>query len=180
MHFIEQLTKKYNGKYSADLTKVFYSPSGKITYQPKKGIIEVDGTKIKIAYNEAGGTMRSTEPVRIILMLDKDYDKKLDIFPSIYFNYITDLIFQPKGLTIPKRLKRQFSFRGNPELLKKLVTDKPFCDALLDENFFLILDDEYPMSLMLTPAYGIMDLAHFEKMILILKKIEFYIKSNNT
>lgn len=176
MNFIQLLVEKYNGEYSAELTKTFYSPIGKFTYQPKQGIIEIDGTKIKISLNETGGAMATVEPVRIVLFLDKDYSKRLNIYPSIKLNYITDLFLQPKGLVIPKALKRQFSFRGDKELLKSLITDQVFCDTLVNEEFYLTLDDHFPKSLMLTPAYGIYDTEHFEKMILLLKRAESYIK----
>ncbi len=177
MNFIQQLVEKYNGDYSQELTKTFHSPMGTLTYQPKEGIIVVDGTKIKISLNEAGGAMRTTDPFRIVLFLDKDYYKRLEIYPSINFNYLTDLLFQPKGLVIPKVLKRRFSFRGDVELLKKLVSDRIFCDNLMHEEFYLTLDDKFPKSLMLTPAYGIFGIEHFEKMIVLLKRIEYYIKA---
>lgn len=180
MNFIQQLVEKYNGEYSSELTKTFYSPMGKLTYQPKQGTIVVDETKIKISFKEAGGAMRNTEPIRIVLFLDKNYSKRLSIYPSLNLNYITDLFLQPKGLVIPKLLKRQFSFRGDSELLKNLVKDQIFCETLLNEEFYLTLNDRFPKSLMLTPANGIYDIEHFEKIIVLLKTTESYIKCNFT
>lgn len=180
MNFIEQLVEKYDGKYSEELTKRFYTPGGKITYQPKNGLINIDGTKIKISLNEAGGIMRSTDPIRVVLFLDKDYKKELSIYPGVLLNYIIDFIFQPKGLKIPKFVRKQYSFRGNYELIKKLAADKVFCEAIVDDNIYITLDKKFPKSLMLTPAYGIYDLDHFENLILILKRIELSIKNETT
>jgi hypothetical protein len=180
MNFIEQLVEKYEGKYSEELTKRFYTTGGKITYQPKNGLIDIDGTKIKISFNEAGGIMRSTDPIRVVLFLDKDYKQELSIYPGILLNYITDLIFQPKSLNIPKFVRKQYSFRGDYTLIKKLASDSIFCESIVADNIYITLDRKYPKSLMLTPAYGIYDLEHFENLILILKRIELSIKNKST
>ena len=51
MNFIEKIVEKYNGEYSEDPIKRFNWIGGKITYQPKSGLIEVDGTKLKVSFN---------------------------------------------------------------------------------------------------------------------------------
>jgi hypothetical protein len=72
MNFIEKIVEKYNGEYNEEQIKRFNGIGGKITYQPKSGVIEVDGTKLKISFKEAGGVMRTSDPIRIDLFLDKD------------------------------------------------------------------------------------------------------------
>lgn len=62
MNIIQEIIEKYNGKYSEDLNTTVSSPIGQLVYQPKRGIIEVDGTKISIGLNEVGGAMPVTEP----------------------------------------------------------------------------------------------------------------------
>jgi len=41
MDIIQELTKKYSGEYSDDLTKNVNRPIEKYIYQPKSGILEV-------------------------------------------------------------------------------------------------------------------------------------------
>jgi len=180
MNFIQKIVEKYEGSYNEELTKKFYSPGGTLTYQPKSGLIKVGGTKIRIEHKEAGGAMPTTDPIRIVLFLESDYKQILSIYPSINLNYITDLIFQSKNLKIPKEIRKQFSFRGNQELIKKLALDNTFCDSINNEDIYITLDRTYPKSLMLTPAYGIENMEHFEKLILITKRIELHIKSKTT
>ena len=97
------------------------------------------------------------------------------MYPGINLNRITN-IFYHKGLEIPKKVRRQFSFRGNKELIKKVVLDQGFCENILNEEIYLVIEKRFPMSLMLTPAYGIYSLEQFDKLLLILKHIEAKIK----
>ena len=180
MNFIQKIVEKYGGDYSEELTKRFNWFGQKITYQPKFGVIKVGGTLISINLKEAGGAMRTTDPIRIVLFLDKDYGTKLSVYPSINLNIITDLIFQPKSLKVPKLIKKQFSFRGDFSLIKKLLANKLFYESISNEDIYLTLDKTFPQSLMLTPAYGIYSMEHFDKLITILKQIEATIKSKST
>ena len=175
MNFIEQLVDRYDGHYSEDPIKKTYTPGGKHTFQPKRGIFLVEGTKITISYNDVGGAFRSTDPIRIVLHLDKNYHLDFSMYPSINLNRITNYFYH-KGLEIPKRVRRQFSFRGNKELIKKVVLDGKFCENILNEEVYLVIEKRFPKSLMLTPAYGIYSLEQFDKLIFILKHIEARIK----
>ena len=82
------------------------------------------------------------------------------------------LFFQPKSLKIPKKVSRQFSFRGNKALIKKLATDSIFCNAILDENIYITIRKNSTKKLIITPAFGIDDMVHFDKLVFILKRIE--------
>ena len=177
MNFIEKIVENYNGEYTEEPIKRFNWIGGKITYQPKSGLIEVDGSKLKVSFKEAGGVMKSTDPIRIVLFLDKDYNARLSVYPSLVLNYFSDIIWQPKSLNIPKSIKKQFSFRGNYDLIKKLASDELFCETILNEEIYITLDNRFPKSLMVTPAYGIYDMEHFQKLVLIAKRIEFNIKN---
>lgn len=101
MNIIEELTKKYNGNYSEELTKNVNSPFGKFIYQPKSGIIEIDGTKISVNISEIDGAIPVTEPFRITLYLDKTYEIELDIFPKDLWNKFLDFILPKRTEFIP-------------------------------------------------------------------------------
>lgn len=172
MNFLQQIVDAYDGEYWQDPLKKIHSPGGLITYQPKGGILNIDGTKIIINFKEAGGVSRPIEPIRIILKLKQDPNKVLSIYPCTYGSYLLDLIFKHKGLNIPKKVSNQFSFRGNKQLIMELVKDPAFCISLMGESIYITLNKKKPKNLLLTPEYGIYSLEHFDKLILILKTIE--------
>ena len=178
MNFIQKIVEAYDGHYSQDVMKKFHTPGGMMTYQPTSGLIQVGGSEISINFKEAGGILRATDPVRIILRLKGDFKRNLSISPCSYLDYILDALFFSKGINIPKKIRNQFSFRGNKKLIEQLVSDEEFTDAILDEFVYITLNSDKPERLMLTPAYGIRDLNHFDNLISILKIIEAKIKSN--
>ncbi|PHR72195.1 MAG: hypothetical protein COA67_05135 [Lutibacter sp.] len=177
MNIIEELIEKYNGKYSEDLTKSLNSPIGKYVYQPKKGVIHVDGTKISINLNDVGGAMPVTEPFKIILHLDKMYEYKLIIFPKGLGNKLLDLILPKRSEFIPKAMRKQFLFEGNKDLLKQLTSDKIFAENIINERIYIGTGKKPTNRIVLTPEYGINDIEQFEKFVSILKRIEYQIKT---
>ena len=177
MNIIQELTDKYNGKYSEDLTKNVNSPIGKYIYQPKNGIIEVDGTKISINLNEVGGAMPVTEPFRITLHLDKTYETKLTIFPKDLWNTFLDFILPKRRAFVPKPILKQFWLGGNKYLLKQLASDKIFTENIINERIYIETGDKPTNRIVLTPEYGIKDIDQFEKFVSVLKQIENKIKT---
>lgn len=177
MSIIQELTEKYSGKYSEDLTKSVNSPIGKYIYQPKRGIIEVDGTKISINLNEVGGATPVAEPFRIILHLDKAYDTKLTVFPKGLWDDFLDFILLKKWGFIPKPIRKQFWFGGNKDLINQLANDKIFIENIINERIYIETGDIPTNKIVLTPEYGITDIAQFEKFVSVLKRIEYKIKT---
>ncbi len=177
MNIIQELTEKYSGKYSEDLTKNVNSPIGKYVYQPKNGIIEVDGTKISINLSEVGGAMPVTEPFRITLHLDKIYQTELTIFPIDSWNKFLNFIFPKRREFVPKPILKEFWFGGNIDLLKQLASDKNFCEKIINERVYIETGFKTTDRIILTPEYGIKDIEQFEKFVSVLKIIEDKIKN---
>ena len=177
MNIIQELTEKYSGKYSEDLTKSVNSPIGKYVYQPKSGIIVVDGTKISINLNEVGGAMPVTEPFRITLHLDKFYETELSFFPVDLWNVFLDFVLPKRREFIPKPIRKQFSFSGNIDLLKQLASDKLFTENIINERIYIKTGDKPTNRIVLTPENGIKDIEQFEKFVSVLKRIENKIKN---
>ena len=177
MNIIEELSKKYNGNYSEEHAKNVNSPIGKYTYQPKKGLIEVDGTKISVNLNEVGGATPTAEPFRIILYLEKFYQTELTIYPKDLWNQLIDFVFPRNKENIPVRIRKQFLFSGDKTLIKQLGTNKEFAKYLVNEKVYIRTDRKQTERIVLTPAHGIEDIHQFEKFIAILKIIEKAIKT---
>tara|TARA_R110000868_G_scaffold108381_2_gene295898 strand:+ start:767 stop:1324 length:558 start_codon:yes stop_codon:yes gene_type:complete len=178
MNIIQELTEKYNGKYSEDLAKNVNSPIGKYVYQPKNGIIEVDGTKISINLNEVDGAMPVTEPFRITLHLDKTYETELTIFPKDLWNEFLDFILPKRRAFIPKPILKQFWFGGNKDLLKQLASDKIFTENIINERIYIeTMPNKSTDRIVLTPENGIKDINQFEKFVSVLKRIENKVKT---
>jgi len=176
MSIIQELTEKYNGKYSEDPTTSFNSPAGKYSYQPKTGIINIDGTKISINLNEVGGAMYGTEPFRITLYLDKKYRIEFNMFPKSLWNSFLDFINPSQAISIPRSVRREFSFGGNKNLINQLVSDKVFIENIKSEHIYIGTIENPTNRIVLTPMHGIKDIAYFEKYVTILKQIECKIK----
>jgi len=177
MNIIQELTEKYSGKYSEDLTKSVNSPIGKYVYQPKSGIIEVDGTKISINLNETSGAMPITEPFRIALHLDKFHETELSIFPKDLWNVFLDFVLPKRRAFFPKTVRKQFWFSGNKDLLKQLASDKLFTENIINERIYIKTGDKPTNRIVLTPENGIKDIEQFEKFVTVLKRIEYKIKN---
>ena len=178
MNIIQELTEKYSGKYSEDLSKNVNSPIGKYVYQPKNGIIEVDGTKISINLNEVGGAMPVTEPFRITLLLDKTYETELNVFPKDLWSEFLDFILPKRRAFVPKTILKQFWFGGNIDLIKHIVSDKTFTENIIDERIYIeTMPNKLTDRIVLTPEYGIKDIEQFEKFVFVLKRIENKIKT---
>ena len=180
MNLIEELVKKYEGKYSEEAKKGINFPSGKITFQPQLGVVEIDGTRIAIGINALGGAARTAEPYRIVLYLDKNYETEFEIYPKTFFAKITEFIISNNNSHIPKTISTQYRFKGNEQLIRKLGSDKSFCEKILNDKLFIFYRKKYPKSIVLTPSHGIKNLDQFEKFLMILKLIERHIKGNST
>lgn len=176
MNSIQKLTEKYSGKYSEDVTKSVNSPAGKYVYQPKNGIIEVDGTKISINLDEVSGAMPVSEPFRITLHLDKTYETELTVFPKDLWNNFVEFILPKRSAFIPKPIRKQFWFGGNKNLIKQLASDNVFTENIINERVYIETGDKPVNRIVLTPEYGIRDINQFEKFVSVLKTIENKIK----
>jgi hypothetical protein len=177
MNIIEESTKKYNGNYSEELTKNVSTPIGRYIYQPKSGILEIDGTKISVNINEVGGAMPVTEPFRITLHLDKTYQTELTIFPKNLWNGLLDFISPKRREFIPKPIRKQFCFGGNNTLIKKLASDRLFVENITNEKIYIQTGNKQTNRITLTPERGIENLNQFEKFVTILKLVENKIKT---
>lgn len=178
MNFIEELVKKYEGSYSEETKKSSIYSSGKYTFHPQNGVLELDGTKISINLNAVGDASRTAEPYRIVLYLDRDYEITLHIYPKNWFKKLWHLLFPQKHQTLPDAIKKQFSFSGNQRIINALGSDSLFCENIDHEKTYIHLGKKFPKCIILTPAHGIDDLDQFEKFLQILKHIESAIKNN--
>ncbi len=179
MNIIQELAIKYSGKYSEELPITMYSSMGKLFYQPKNGIFEIDGSKIRINLKEVGGADPVTEPFLITLYLGKTYETELSIFPKTLWNNFLDLIRPKFKGHIPKQLRNQFSFVGNRALIKELTSDQVFAENIKNERVYIRMGNEPINRIILTPEYGIRDIDQFESFVLVLKRIEIKIKAIN-
>jgi len=177
MSIIQELTEKYNGKYSEESTTSFNSPAGKYSYQPKSGIINIDGTKISINLNEVGGAMYGTEPFRITLYLDKKYGIEFNIFRKSFWSSFIDFINPSRVISIPRSVRKEFSFGGNKDLIKQLVSDNVFIENIKNEHIYIATIENPTNRIVLTPMHGIKDIAQFEKYVTILKRVENKVKN---
>ncbi|OIQ26996.1 MAG: hypothetical protein BM564_13530 [Bacteroidetes bacterium MedPE-SWsnd-G2] len=177
MSFIKEIVDAYDGGYLEEVKKKFYSPGGQFSYQPMKGVITVDGTKISISFNETQGVLSPVDPVRIILHLDVKSNISLNIFPSTYWDSIVNYFAYPKPNNGSKKLNSQFSFRGDKQLINKLLIDQVFIENIVDEYFYITINKSDTNKVLLTPAHGIQNLDHFKKMMNVLKQIESQIKA---
>ncbi|GHC66661.1 hypothetical protein, partial [Ulvibacter litoralis] len=180
MNIIEELVKKHHGKYSQDPKKASNLTSGRFTFQPQQGILTIDGTKVSININAVGGAAETAEPYRIVLHLEKNYESSLEIFPKTSLRRILDFFISKSKPTNSEIANKQFSFNGNNQLIRKLGTDNAFCTKLQHEKVFILISRKQPKHIVLTPAHGIDDIEHLEKLLSILKMIEGKIKSKNT
>ena len=179
MNLIEELVEKYTGSYSEEAKKTSVYSSGKYTFHPQNGVLELDGTKISINLNAVEGASRTAEPYHIVLYLDKEYQKPLKIFPKSLLKKLWYGAFPQKHSSLPDTIKKQFSFFGNQVLIDALGKDADFCKKIYNEKTFILLGKKFPKCIILTPAHGIVDLDQFEKFLQILKHIEAAIKSDN-
>ena len=177
MNIIEELSKKYNGSYSEEQPKSVNSPIGKYLYQPKTGLIEIDGSKIGVNIDSVGGAIPVAEPFRITLYLDKNYQTDLTIFPKSTWNRMTDIVFAKSNENIPERIRHQFKFVGERNLIKKLGSNAEFINGLMNEKVYIKTDRKKANRIVLTPALGIKNIEQFEKFISVLKIIEKAIKT---
>lgn len=177
MNIIEEIAKKYGGNYEEKRTKYITTSNGQYIYQPKKAIFEIDGTKISLNSNEVGGAMPVTEPLRVILHLDKIYKTELTIFPKDFWNDFLDYIMPKRRDFIPPLLRKQFWFRGDKTFLIKLVSDKILTENLLNERVYIETKPKETDRIILTPESGIESVDQFERFVVILKQIEEKIKT---
>ncbi|WP_040253229.1 hypothetical protein [Psychroserpens mesophilus] len=178
MSIIQEITEKYNGEYSENPTASFNSPAGKYSYQPKKGIINIDGSKISINLNEVGRAMYGTEPFRITLYLDNEYQTEFNLFPKDLWNKFLDFLFPKRRAFVPPKILKQFWFGGDIKLIRKITSDKLFNDSIIDERIYIeTMPGKSTNRIVLTPERGINNIEHFEKFISILKLVENKIKN---
>jgi len=179
MSIIKEISEKYNGKYSEDPTASFNSPSGKYSYQPKNGIINIDGSKISINLNEVGGAMYGTEPFRITLYLDKKYPTEFNLFPKDLWNKLLDFLFPKRREFIPRQVLKQFWFGGDKKLIKRISSDKLFNESIINERIYIeTMPKKTTDRIVLTPERGINNIEHFEKFVDILRLVENKIKNS--
>ena len=180
MNLIEELVKKYEGSYSEETKKSSIFTSGQFNFHPQNGVLELDGTKITLNINAVTGASQTAEPYRLVLYLDQDYEMPLQIFPKSVFKRLWFWLFPQNHTTLPKTIKKWFSFHGNQQVIDALGKDAKFCEMIHNEKTFILLGKKFPKCVILTPAYGIDDLNHFEKLLQILKRIEAAIKTKSS
>ena len=168
MNLIEELVEKYSGKYSEEVKKSSIYPSGKYSFHPQEGVIEIDGTKISVNIQAIGDAARVAERYRIILHLKQNWKKQLEIYPRSFLGRMAHSLFNKYSA----ELLREFLIKGDDSIVNKLVNDKSLLNLIRGEKVFIVLKKAIPNKIILRPAHGINDLDQFEKFLFILKLIE--------
>ncbi len=176
MSILEELVEKYGGNYQESPKVSINFPSGKHSFQPQKGLLIVDGSKISISITEVSDAARTAEPFRITLYFDKVYKTTLTMYPKSIWNRLKDVLFPSKTRFIPRKVDKQFYIDVNKKVCEKLVNNKVFVENILNEQIYIRTQHENITRIILTPAYGINDVEHLEKFITVLKQIEKVIK----
>ena len=172
MDIIEELVKKYHGEYSKSHETASNMAGGRYTFQPERGIVKIEGTKISININAVGGAAETAEPYRIVLHLNKAYNSTLEIYPKSTIRRLFDFFISSNQPTNSNLINKRFTFKGNKQIIEKLGIDNVFCKKIKDEVIYIVINKKYPKRIMLTPAYGIDNVEHLEKLLSILKIIE--------
>lgn len=180
MNIIEEIAKKYEGNYTEESIRGSNYPSGKYTFHPQEGVIIIGDSKIILNIKAVGGAARTAEPYRIVLFLDKDYQKKLEIFPKTSFQKFIALFNSNHSTGIRESIQKQFRISGDNLLIEQLLNDHAFCQNILGEKIFILIGKKYPKRIVLSPSYGIDNLDQFEKYLAILQQIEMKVKCNST
>lgn len=181
MNIVEELAKKYEGVYSEESMRGVTFPQGRYTFQPQKGVINVEGTIISVNIKAVGGAARTAEPYRIMLQLDKDYKiAPLEIFPRSFFNRLFREFFPiSRSNSVEDVINKEFSFKGKDTLVKTIMSNSILSKNLKNEFFFIVISKKFPQHIVLTPKYGVGDLTQFEKFLVILKQIEREVIENS-
>jgi len=180
MNIVEEISKKYEGQYNEEAFRGSNYPSGKYTFHPQEGIIQIGDSKVIINIKAVGGAARTAEPYRIVLFLDKDYQKKLEIFPKTTFQKFIGLFNSNHSTGIRDSIRKQFRITGDKSLTEQLLNDQKFCENIIGEKIYILIGQKYPKRIILSPSYGIDDLDQFEKFLAILQQIESKINGKST
>ena len=166
---IKKIVDKYKGKYQEFEIKKIHTPFGKYEIQPLKGTINIDNTIITINKNENIGIQLlnqdtvEKEPFRIILHLQNN-KSTLNIYPKSKIKKILSKLIN--------KTNKQFEFKGDKELVRRLSTDRTLQTLLFDKNYFVSVNQNYPNKLMLIPEQKNVSIADYELIFKVLKKIE--------
>lgn len=176
MDIIQKIVAKYGGSYKEEAKKSSIYTSGKYTFHPQKGIFEIEGSKISINIQAVGGAARVTEPYRIILYLNKQFNGKLEIYPISFLKKILQCIYSTHTHS-STAIRKHYSFKGNSILIQQLIENPSFYDLIKKETVYITLNKNHPTKIILRPAYGIDDMEQFDRFIRLLKLIELNIYS---
>ncbi|WP_298510855.1 hypothetical protein [uncultured Kordia sp.] len=148
----------------------------KYNYQKQNKIVLIDGSRISIHITEVSDATRTAEPTRIKLYLDKVYQTTFAMYPKNMWNHLISFLSPKKNSFIPQAVKRQFDIKGDEKICEMLVVSKIFVESILDEQIYILTKHKKVSEIILTPAHGINNVEHLEKLITILKQIEYSFK----
>ena len=180
MNIIQEITKKYHGKYTEEPMKSTYTKNGIYNFQPQSGTFKVDDVKVKISINETSGAMPQAEPIQIIYYLNHSKCPALQIFPKNNWRKIWSSIFRNGDSEIPKTLQQQFTFSGDKQLIHKLAHNSTIVQGLQNERIYIITSTSKSNKLILTPEFGLENIIQFEKYLNILKAIDQSLSISST
>ncbi|PIA81748.1 hypothetical protein BFR04_13545 [Gaetbulibacter sp. 4G1] len=177
MNIFKEIASKHDGYYNEEGEKLISGPEGKLFFDAKETIIDVNGSLITIYSTGARGAVRTADPIRIILFLKKDSRTELTIFPKSKLKKLVEFFIPGKSLKIPRKIRSQFSFDGNQKLINELTSDRLFIENILNEEVYIVINKKTSQNILLTPAYGVSSLEQFDKFVEILKSIETKIEA---
>lgn len=169
MNIFEEISSKYKGFFNEEGKKVVSGPEGKLFFDAKETVVNVKGSLITLY---STGAVGAADPIRIILFLKKDSETDLTIFPKSWNKKFIEFFIPRKSLEIPSKIRNQFAFGGNENLIKELISDRIFIEDLLNENIYIVINKKTSRNILLTPAFGLKNLKQFDKYVDILKTIE--------
>lgn len=175
MNLLKRFAEKNDGHYTEESIKEAFSPIGKMIYQPKSAYFKIGGSKISVNLNEVGGAIPTAEPFRITLHLNNKCGKILDIYPVTYWDRILQSIFP----STRKKIKDEYVFKSDLELINKITEEESIFNKLKKEKVYIRIPKENTSKIILTTTKGIDTEVQFEGFISILKFLEEKITTVN-
>ncbi|MDR5589073.1 hypothetical protein [Christiangramia sp. SM2212] len=168
MNLIKELIKKHHGYYPEKERTEFSIPGGNFIYEPGKGIIDVNGSKISIRSNTIEAASPTRESFQIKVLFKNNLNTYLEISPKSKFQRMIDAIMMQKG----REIQQEFIVKGDTNLIVNLISNRTLARLLHKEKVHLKIDRENPTVMTLSPENPIKNVDRFEKYLNILKIIE--------
>ena len=174
---IEELTEKYAGEFSKQRIKKNKISKIKYSHVIENGKIELGKSTLQIALYENNENSIIPYFYKLTLCLNENFNSDINIYPLDLWNQLLNKVFPKRKNFIPKKIRNQFWFNGDENLIKKVSTNFGFYENLNTEKVFIETYNREKTYLVLIPENGKMNKSQAEKFIEVLKIIESEIKN---